>query len=131
MVARDNACPASDLRHAAVGIARQCFQACVEDRCDAPVGVCAATLGGGRLASRRGLRHRQWVGIALGLSRSLGTKWLARGRTARATTLPTVARSAAAMNACAIPDAACGPASTPLPAAIVAKIAIPSVPPIS
>src|SRR4029079_2413763 len=56
---------------------------------------------------------RQWVGIALGLSRSLGTKWLARGRTARATTLPRVARSAAAMNACAIPDSACGPAREP------------------
>jgi hypothetical protein len=28
------------------------------------------------------------------------------------------------MNACAIPEAACGPASTPVPAAIVEKIAV-------
>jgi hypothetical protein len=35
------------------------------------------------------------------------------------------------MNACAIPDADFGPATAPLPAAIVGKIAIPSVPPIS
>ena len=37
----------------------------------------------------------------------------------------------AAMNACAIPEAACGPAMAPLPAAIVEKIATPTVPPIS
>ena len=35
------------------------------------------------------------------------------------------------MKACAIPEAACGPAMAPLPAAIVEKIAIPMVPPIS
>jgi hypothetical protein len=41
----DNACPASDLRHAAVGIARERVQACVEDGRDAPVGICPTLAG--------------------------------------------------------------------------------------
>ncbi len=47
------------------------------------------------------------------------------------TYLATPARRAAAMNAWEIPKAACGPARTPVPAAIVEKIAMPIVPPIS
>ena len=58
-------------------------------------------------------RHRQWLGIGLGLSRIFGTKWRARGSTARATRLATPARRPAATKACAIPDAACGPATAP------------------
>jgi hypothetical protein len=46
------------------------------------------------------------------------------------TILP-VARSVAAMKAWEIPEAACGSARTPVPAAIVEKIATPIVPPIS
>ena len=41
----------------------------------------------------------QWLGIALGFSRSFGTKCRARGSTARATRLATLATNAAATNA--------------------------------
>ena len=70
----DDACAASDLRHAAVGITRQGFQSGVEDGGDAAFGVRPATLGGGRLGRCCRFRHRQWIGIAVGFSRSFGTK---------------------------------------------------------
>jgi hypothetical protein len=54
---------------------------------------------------------------------SFATKWRALGRTANETRLATLARIAAAMNAWEIPEAACGSARTPVPAAIVEKIA--------
>src|SRR5215212_9265048 len=89
----------------------------------------------GREQSPELLRHAlvliQCAGIASGFSRSFGTKWRARGRTASATRAATLARSAAAMNAWEIPAEACGPARTPVPAAIVEKTATPIVPPIS
>ena len=44
----DDACAASDLRHAAVGIARQRFETSVEDGRDAAFRVGAAAPGGGR-----------------------------------------------------------------------------------
>ena len=44
----DDAGAASDLRHAAVGIARERFEGGVEDRGDAAVGVGPAAPGGGR-----------------------------------------------------------------------------------
>ena len=78
--------PASDLGHAGVGIARQCFERGVEDRGDAAFGVGTAALRGGRCRCRR-RSPSQWIGIAVGFSRSFGTKWRARGRTVRATRL--------------------------------------------
>jgi hypothetical protein len=69
-------------------------------------------------------RHRERVAAKL-------PKWRAFGRTASEARLATLARIAVAMNAWEIPEAGCGPARTPVPAAIVEEIAMPMVPPIS
>ena len=54
----DHAGAASDLRHAAVGIARQCFEGGVEDGGHAAIGVCPASFRGGRLGRCRRFCHR-------------------------------------------------------------------------
>ena len=54
----DHAGAVSDLRHAAVGIARQRFEGGVEDGGDAAICVGPATLRGGRFGRCRRLRHR-------------------------------------------------------------------------
>ncbi len=91
----DDAGAASDLGHAGVGIARQRFEGGVEDGGDAAVGVRPAALGGGRVG---GCRAASLIvsesASRCGLRRSFGTKWRARGRTASATRLASVASSA-------------------------------------
>src|SRR3954452_24736841 len=88
-----------------------------------PVGIARCRDFSCRLDSLN--RHR------LGVELQFRHEGRAPGRTASETRLAMLARTAAAMSAWEIPAAAWGPARTPVPAAIVVKIAMPIVPPIS